>query len=74
MSIKMARKTFEEALTKLENITKELENGELSLESSLKKFDEGVKLAEFCNNKLEDARKKVDVLLNQETKGEKIEV
>lgn len=62
----MAKKTFEDALEKLELITKELEDGNLSLENSLKKFDEGVKLAEFCNSKLDEARKKVDILLKKD--------
>jgi exodeoxyribonuclease VII small subunit len=61
----MAKKSFEDSLEKLEQITSELEDGDLSLEKSLKKFDEGVKLAEYCNKKLEDAQKKVDLLLNK---------
>jgi len=61
----MAKKTFESALARLEEITKELENGELSLEGSLKKFDEGIKLADFCNSKLTEAKAKVEVLLQK---------
>ena len=52
----MAKKTFEESLAKLEEITEQLEQGDLSLEDSLKKFDEGVKLAEYCNRKLDEAQ------------------
>jgi exodeoxyribonuclease VII small subunit len=66
----MKKKSFEEALAKLEMITKELEEGDLSLEESLKYFDEGVKLAEQCNSKLNDAQKKVEILLK---KNEKLE-
>lgn len=62
----MAKKTFEDALAKLETITQKLEDGDLSLENSLKKFDEGVKLAEFCNSKLDEAQKKVDILLKKD--------
>lgn len=62
----MGKKTFEEALAKLEQITKDLEDGNLDLEDSLKKFDEGIKLADFCNRKLEDAQKKVDILLKKD--------
>ena len=51
----MAKKTFESALARLEQISEELEDGNLSLEASLKKFDEGIKLAEFCNAKLSEA-------------------
>ena len=61
----MAKKSFEESLAKLEEITAELESGELSLEDSLKRFDEGVKLAEFCNRKLDEAQKKVNILLKK---------
>ena len=61
----MKKKSFEEALAKLEQITKELEEGDLSLEESLKYFDEGVKLAEYCNNKLNDAQKQVEILLKK---------
>ena len=61
----MAKKSFEESLAKLEEITAELEGGELSLEDSLKRFDEGVKLAEFCNKKLDEAQKKVNILLKK---------
>ncbi len=61
----MAKKTFESALARLEKITKELENGDLSLEASLKKFDEGIKLTEFCNAQLSEARTKVEILLEK---------
>ncbi len=67
----MAKKTFETALTRLEQITEELEDGELSLENSLKKFDEGIKLAEFCNAKLSDAKAKVEILLDKNGKLER---
>ncbi len=62
----MAKKTFESALSRLESITDELEEGELSLEKSLKKFDEGIALVQFCNQKLEEAKNKVDLLLKKE--------
>ena len=61
----MKKKSFEEALAKLEQITKELEEGNIPLEESLKYFDEGVKLAEYCNSKLNDAQKKVEILLKK---------
>ncbi|OKY75055.1 MAG: exodeoxyribonuclease VII small subunit [Desulfobulbaceae bacterium DB1] len=61
----MAKKNFESALTRLEEITRELEEGELSLDSSLKKFDEGMKLVQFCNQKLDESQKQIDILLNK---------
>ncbi len=62
----MAKKTFETSLETLEQITNELENGELSLDDSLKKFDEGIKLAEFCNKKLNEAQGKIELLLHKD--------
>ena len=62
----MPKKSFENALAALEQITRELEEGELSLEESLKKFEEGVKLSTFCNKKLDEAQKKVDLLLKKD--------
>jgi exodeoxyribonuclease VII small subunit len=62
----MAQKTFEAAMARLEQITAELEDNEISLEKSLKKFDEGIKLAEFCNAQLAEARAKVEMLLEKD--------
>ena len=68
----MAKKTFESALSRLEQITEELEDGELNLENSLKKFDEGIKLAGFCTEQLSEARAKVEILLEKDGKFEAI--
>ena len=68
----MAKKTFESALSRLEQITEELEDGELSLDISLKKFDEGIKLARFCSEQLEEARAKVELLLEKDGKLEAV--
>lgn len=62
----MAKQNFEEALARLEKITRELEEGELSLEQSLKKFDEGVRLADFCGKTLDEAEKRVEILLKKD--------
>jgi len=61
----MAKKTFESALSRLEQVTAELEDGDQGLESSLKKFNEGIELVRFCNQKLAEARQQVDLLLKQ---------
>ncbi|PID74251.1 MAG: exodeoxyribonuclease VII small subunit [Desulfobacterales bacterium] len=66
----MAKKNFETALAKLEKITEELENGELNLETSLKKFDEGVQLISFCNEQLQKAQARVEILLKRENRLE----
>lgn len=62
----MAKKTFESSLAELEAITSELDNNELSLDDSLKKFDKGMELIKFCNSKLDQAQKKVDLLLQKD--------
>jgi exodeoxyribonuclease VII small subunit len=59
----MAEKKFETALARLEEIVLELEKGDLPLEQSLKFFEEGIKLSRICNKRLEDAERKVDILL-----------
>ena len=68
----MAKQTFENALTRLEQLTEELENGDLSLDNSLKKFDEGIKLAAFCNSSLTAARAKVELLLAKDGQLESV--
>ena len=55
--------TFEMAMNKLEEIVQELETGELTLEESLKKFEEGVKLSKYCSSKLDETEKKITLLL-----------
>jgi len=64
----MAKKTFESALARLEQITEELEDSDLSLDNSLKKFDEGIKLADYCNEQLTKAKTKVELLLEKDGK------
>ena len=54
---------FEDALKKLEKVVAELESGDLSLDDSLKRYEEGVKLAQLCSKKLDSARRKVEVLV-----------
>jgi len=61
----MATEKFETALKKLEEVVRKLEGGDLSLEDSLKAFEEGVRQASFCTRKLDEAEKRVEVLLKQ---------
>jgi exodeoxyribonuclease VII small subunit len=65
----MAEIRFEEALKKLEKIVEDLEDGDLSLDEALKKYQEGVELARVCNQRLESAKKKIEVLAKNK-KGE----
>ena len=59
------KKTFEESMKQLEQIVKELEDGDLPLEDALKKFEEGVALSKFCSQKLDETEKKVSILLKE---------
>ncbi len=65
----MAEIKFEEALKKLEKIVSDLEAGKLPLEESLKKYEEGVRLAQSCSKILDTAQKKVDVLTKKDAGG-----
>ena len=53
---------FEDGLKRLEEIVAKLESGNLSLDDSLKLFEEGVKLVRFCNERLAEAQQKVELL------------
>ncbi len=57
---------FEEALSKLEDIVRQLESGETPLDESLQLFEDGVKLARICNKKLDEAEAKVQILMGEE--------
>ena len=59
----MKELTFEQALKRLETLVAELEKGQMSLEKSLEAFEEGVRLARFCGQRLEEAEKRVQVLV-----------
>ena len=59
----MATANFEKNMSDLENIVTELEKGELNLDESVKKFEDGMKIAKQCNNILENAEKKITILL-----------
>jgi len=65
----MAEIKFEEALKKLEKIVDGLEGGELSLDEALKVYQEGIELARVCAQRLDNAKKKID-LLAKNKKGE----
>lgn len=57
---------FEDALKKLEKIVEDLENGNISLDEALEKYEEGIRLSKVCAKKLEVAKKKVEILLKAE--------
>lgn len=55
---------FEEALEELERLVSSMEEGELSLEDSMKAFEKGIKLTRECQTALQKAEQKVQILLN----------
>ena len=62
---------FEGALKRLEEIVRELENGEIGLDKALELFEEGTKLSKFCAKKLANVEKRVEILRKDE-KGEDV--
>jgi len=60
---KLSPKTsFEDALEELEDVANKLEGGELGLDDSIKEFEKGIKLARYCQQKLEEAERKIEIL------------
>jgi exodeoxyribonuclease VII small subunit len=57
---------FESALDRLEHIVKTLEEGSLALDNSLELFEEGIRLSRFCHGKLEQAERRVEILLKSD--------
>ena len=55
---------FEEAMQELEDIANQLEKGDLTLDESVKKFEEGIKLSKECSKILEDSEKRINILIN----------
>lgn len=61
------RPSFEEALKKLESIVEELENEEITLEDSVKLYEEGVKMSRFCTEILEKAELRIEQVNEADT-------
>lgn len=59
-------KTFEENLKELEDIATKLESGDLRLDDAIKEFEKGIKLSKECSNKLDEAEKKINILVQGE--------
>ena len=59
----MNKLTFEKAMEQLEKIVASLETDPLSLEQSLKKFEDGMKLSQYCSEKLEETEKKISLIM-----------
>ncbi|MGN1013049.1 MAG: exodeoxyribonuclease VII small subunit [Clostridia bacterium] len=59
-------KTFEESLNELEEIATKLESGNLGLDEAIKEFEKGIKLSKECSEKLDEAEKKINILVQGE--------
>lgn len=62
----MNKMSFEEAIKKLEEIVKLLEQGQLTLDESLTQFSEGIALSQHCLSRLENAEQQIDKILQEE--------
>ena len=60
---------FESSLAALEKIVRELERGELPLEKSLELFERGVRLSRECQERLQEAERRIEVLLQRDGEG-----
>ncbi len=62
------KQVFEDDLKKLQKIVEELSNGKLTLGEALKKYEEGIKIAESCSQALQEAERKVESLMKKDGK------
>jgi len=62
------KQSFEDDIKRLQKIVEDLSSGKLTLGESLKKYEEGVKLAQSCSSVLNDAQRKVDLLTKKDGK------
>ncbi|MBF0311102.1 MAG: exodeoxyribonuclease VII small subunit [Magnetococcales bacterium] len=59
----MAAASFEQSLTRLEELVRQLENGNLTLEEGLSTFEEGMTLAQHCQKQLDAAQARIETLM-----------
>ncbi len=69
----MKKNSFESSLKRLEQIVNEMENAELDIDKAMKLFEEGISLVRECSAKLNEAKKKVEILTEKNSKFEKTE-
>jgi len=69
----MSEKTFEKSIEELDEIVKFLEKGDVPLDEMLKLFEKGISLSRTCNEMLNEAEKKVNLLIKKEASYEKEE-
>ena len=68
------KQTFETSLKELERIVRRLEDGDLALEDSLKLFEDGVKLSRECQERLNQAERRIEILLKDENGNPQLEI
>jgi exodeoxyribonuclease VII small subunit len=62
----LKKTNFEESLKRLEEITEKMESNDISLDESLKLFEEGIKLSRYCEARLTEAEQKIEILKNSD--------
>ena len=68
------KKTFEENLEELENIVKELESGNVSLDDAINKYSDAIKLVKICEDKIKNAEEVVTKIVNENNEVENFEL
>lgn len=63
----MEKKTFEKALSDLESVVKELEQGDIDLDAAVKKYNEGMELSKYCHNLLKEAENVIVKMMKDDT-------
>jgi len=69
----MKKNSFESSIKRLEQIVNDMENSELDIDKAMKLFEEGISLVRECSSKLNEAKKKVEILTEKNGKIEKNE-
>ncbi len=67
----MKKNTFESSLKRLETIVDEMENSQLDIDKAMKLFEEGILLVNQCSGKLDETKKKIEILVEKNGKLEK---
>lgn len=60
------KRSYEQAISELEEIVQKLERGELPLDESIENFQRGVELSRFCSKKLDEAERRITLLVESE--------
>ncbi|MBR4632520.1 MAG: exodeoxyribonuclease VII small subunit [Elusimicrobia bacterium] len=67
----MKKRTFEDSLKRLEKIIDEMENSQLDIDKAMKLFEEGISLVKECSSKLNETKKRIEILVEKNGKIEK---